>query len=183
MLIQLVPLNDDGTRDERWGTVTIPAERLQGVEQLRDVEFPAATDREREVERLQLFREAQRLFTAEPTLLARMQALLEALSDERPAYVPKPQVRRELYPVLAELHETLFPEGQAPTVTSIVVAPEDHTISFGNSVDWTIWHLRPSRPDTRVYNNGQPFGHPLVEIWRDEESEPWDGEEEADERS
>jgi hypothetical protein len=177
MLVQLVPLNDDGTRDEKWGTVTIPAGRLQGVEQLRDVEFPAATDQEREAERLQLFREAQRLFAADPTLLTRMQSLLKALSNERPAYEPKPQARRELHPILDELHGTLFPQGQPfPTVLSIAVAPQDQALSFFNGVDWTILHL-DADATMPVYNNGQPFGSPVVEIWREEGTEPWDDSE------
>lgn len=171
MLVQLVPLHDDGTRDETWGTVTVPAE------QLRDVEFPAATDSEREVERLQVFREAQRLFTADPELLTRMQSLIKALRNERPAHQPKPYTRRELHPILDELHKTLFPKDKPfPAVVSVAVAPQDQALSFFNGVDWTIWHVREDAT-MPVYNNGQPFGSPVVEIWREEDTDPWDDSE------
>lgn len=174
MLVKLIPMHDDGTRDTSLQPVIVDPSQVQAT-------FPAAADYEQEARRLEVFREAHRLFEADPKVWQRMQRLMRP-PHEATRYVPKPQTRRELYPILIELHDTLFPPDRMPTVAAIVVAPDDRTISFWNGVDWTIWHLRPQRPDTRVYNNGQPFGDPLIEIWRDEDWEPWDGEEETSER-
>lgn len=171
MHVMMVPLHEDGTRNESLQTVTVPGEQLRGID------FPAASDVEQEATRLQLFRDAQRLFEQRSDLLERMQSLIKAAQGEKPPYVPKPQTRRDLHQILIELHERLFPADQMPPVLSIVAAPEDRTVSIYNGLDWTIWHLEPERPENRVYNNGQPFGHPLVELWHDEDFPRWDEKE------
>lgn len=182
MLVELVPLLDDGTRDESLQSMTVDAAQV-------NASFPAVNGQEQEVRRLSLFRDAQRLFEADPAVWERMQNLMSMQRGGAQTYWPEPKAyepqigaRRELHPILNELHERLFPDGLAPSVTQILIAPQDRTVSFGNAVDWTIWHLEPATPDGAVYNNGQPFGNPLIEVWRDGDADPWPGTEVVHER-
>lgn len=170
MLVQLVPLHEDGTRNEQLGTVTVPKARLRSAAALRDLLFPAATDAEAEAERLALFRNAQRLFESDPALLERMRQRMpgaKASRRERRAAPPSP-----LAAVEALRQAILAPCDER--VRYLLAAPADQTLSLLTWGDyWVIWHLAPRDPEAGVYASGQPFGDPLIELWRGKDEAPW----------
>lgn len=165
MLVQLVPLRDDGTRDESLAAMTVDAAQVQAT-------FPAAGAQEVEARKLEVFREALRLFEADPGLLRRAQTLVPDVPDPEPRYKPNPG-RDRVYEGLKAVHDAVFPSPGESRVRRVLIAPEQATISFETWVDWDIWHLDSEDWDLAVYRNGQPFGDPLIEIWRGEDEAPW----------
>lgn len=164
MLVMMTPLHDDGTRNESLSTMVVDEREV-------DVQFPPSPPNELEAYRFNLFREAKRLFESDPALLERMNKLIDIPKKGFPNPAPTPNPRnKELMTAVADLHQVLFPaDGEGAGAMRIVVAPDDHTINIHDWVRWVVWHLKPES-ELAVYGNGQPFGDPLYEIYRDEDA-------------
>lgn len=159
MLVMMTPLHDDGTRDASLATMIVDQSDA-------DVEFPPVPPNELEAYRFNLFREAKHLFESDPELLARMNKLIDIPTKGFPKPV-RVDTEDNLFKRVQSFHEALFPKDHTGGPAKIMVAPEDGTINIHTWARWIVWHLNPES-ELPVYGNGQPFGDPLYEIYRDE---------------